>query len=299
MIGGENLEGVLQEFTRALDNHERWHEELTRTIVCRLPPAHRDVADDAHRQCHFGQWYYGSAEPDLRAHPVFAAMEVEHKRMHRLAAHLLKSSAAGLPIAPDDYDRFAGAIERLRREIHTLKRELEEPLAHHDSLTGAESRIDLLISLGEMRELGKRRHQPCCMALVDVDYFKRINDTHGHLIGDQALKAFVRYLRGHLRPYDHVFRYGGDEFLILIPDADLETGRLAIERIREGLAAVALAHDGPMAVHATASFGVAAVDPDATIEESLDRADKMMYAAKDSGRNCVRVWRFVGTANGG
>jgi diguanylate cyclase (GGDEF)-like protein len=114
-----------------------------------------------------------------------------------------------------------------------------------------------------------------------------------------VLKTFVHYLRGHLRPYDHVFRYGGEEFLILIPDTDVETGRLAIERIREGVGAVPMAHDGPTAIYATASFGVAAVDPDATIEESLDHADKMMYAAKNSGRNCVRVWPVVGAAPSG
>ena len=133
---------------------------------------------------------------------------------------------------------------------------------------------------------------------MDVDHFKRINDTHGHLVGDQVLKASVQYVRGHLRPYDHVFRYGGEEFLILMPDADLKVGRLAIERIRKGLAAAPLAQNGQTVIHATASFGVAAVDPDATIEESLDRADKMMYAAKNSGRNCVRVWRAIGAANG-
>ena len=299
MMDSENLEGALQELARALDNHEQWHKDLTRTIICRLPVDYRDVADDAHRQCRFGQWYYGSVAPHFRTHAVFAAMEVEHERMHRLAAELLKSSASAMRIAPEDYDDFANAIDRVRLEIHTLQRELEESLVHHDSLTGAESRLDMLTSLGEMRELGKRRHQPCCMALMDVDDFKGVNDTHGHLIGDEVLKASVRYLRGHLRPYDHVFRYGGEEFLILLPDTDLETGRLTIERIREGLAAAPLAQDGQMAVHATASFGVAAVDPDATIEESLDRADKMMYAAKDSGRNCVRVWRAVGAANGG
>ena len=299
MINGENLEGVLQELTRALDDHEQWHKKLIRTIICRLPYDHRDVADDAHRQCCFGQWYYGSAAPDLHGHAVFAAMETEHEHMHRLAAQLLKSLAIESRAAPEDYDAFANAVDRLRLEIHTLKRELEESLVHHDSLTGAESRIDMLTRLGEMRELGTRRHQPCCMALMDVDHLKKINDTHGHLIGDQVLRGFVRYLRENLRPYDHVFRYGGDEFLILIPDTDLETGRLAIERIREGLAAAPLAQSGQTAIYATASFGVAAVDPGATIEESMECVDKMMYAAKSSGRNCVRVWRFVGAADRG
>ena len=299
MMNGENLEGVLQELRQALYVHEAWHKELTRTIVCRLPYDHRDTADDAHRQCRFGRWYYGSPASALRAHAVFAAMEVEHKHMHRLAAQLLKASGTALGIAPEDYDHFANAIDRLCLQIRTLICELEESLVHHDSLTGAESRIEMLTQLSEMRELGQRRHHPCCIALMDVDHFKRINDTHGHLIGDQVLKACVRYLRRSLRPYDHVFRYGGEEFLILMPDTDLETGRRAIERIREGLAAAPLAQNGQTAISATASFGLAAVEPVATIEESMDHADKMMYAAKKSGRNCVRVWPSVGVAGGG
>ena len=110
MMNSENLEGALQELARAIDNHEQWHKELTRTIVCRLPHDYRDVADNAHRHCRFGKWYYGSVAPDLRAHEAFAAMEVEHERMHRFAAELLRASAAGLRIAPDDYDRFANVI---------------------------------------------------------------------------------------------------------------------------------------------------------------------------------------------
>lgn len=298
MTSGDDVEGVLQELARALDSHEQWHKDLTRTIVCGLPHDPRDVADDAHRQCRFGHWYYGNAAPVLHAHAIFAAIEVEHECVHRLAARLLTSLGAESRVAPDDYDAFANAIDRLRLEIHTLKRDFEVSLIHRDSLTGAESRIDMLTKLGEMRELGKRRHQPCCMALMDVDHFKSINDTHGHAIGDQVLKGSVRQLRESLRPYDHVFRYGGDEFMILMPDTDLETGRLAIERIRKALAAAPLAQSGPTAIHATASFGVAALEPVASIEESMDRADKMMYAAKNSGRNCVRVWPSVDATGG-
>jgi diguanylate cyclase (GGDEF)-like protein len=299
MMNGENLEGVLRELRQALYVHEEWHKELMRTLVCRLPHDSRDTANDAHRRCGFGRWYYGSPASSLRAHAVFATMDVEHEHMHRLAAQLLKASDADSGIAPEAYDHFANALDRLRLQIHTLICELEDSLVHHDSLTGAESRIDMLTKLAEMRALGKRQHHPCCIALMDVDHFKRINDTHGHLVGDQVLKACVRYLRGHLRPYDHVFRYGGEEFLILMPDTDLDAGRRAIERIREGLAAAPLAQDGQRAISATASFGVAVVEPVATIEESLDHADKMMYAAKKAGRNCVRVWAPAGAAGGG
>ena len=294
MLSPENLQGVLQELTQALYNHEQWHKELTRTIICRLPHDHRDVAADAHRQCRFGQWYYGGESIELREHPVFSAMEAEHQRMHQLAGRLLESSASETRILPEDYDNFANALDRLRLQIQTLKRELEESLFHRDSLTGAESRLGMLTKLGEMRELARRRRQPCCIALMDLDHFKAINDSHGHLVGDQVLKGAVRFLRGNLRPYDRVFRYGGEEFLVLMPDTDVETGRLAIERLRAGLADENVAHDGPTVIRVTASFGLAMIDPDVAIEESMDRADKMMYAAKDAGRNCLRVWLDAG-----
>jgi hypothetical protein len=90
MLNPENLQGVLQDLTQALYNHEQWQKELTRTIICRLPCDQRDVADEAHRQCRFGQWYYGGGSAELRDRAVFGAMEGEHQRMHQLAARLLK-----------------------------------------------------------------------------------------------------------------------------------------------------------------------------------------------------------------
>ena len=293
-MNDRNAEVALLELTQALHHHERWHRDLARTLICRLPVDAGDIASDAHRRCRFGNWCYEKAAVDVHDDAVFAAMEAEHERMHGLAAGLLQASAAGLPIAAEDYDRFADAVEGLGMQIQTLRRALEASADHHDSLTGAENRVDMLTRLGELRELGRRRHQPSCIALMDLDGFKQINDTHGHLIGDQVLKASVRYLRAHLRPYDHVFRFGGDEFLILMPDTELDAGRLAIERIRQGLAEARLARSGPAVIHATASFGVAPVDPDSTVEASMDCADRMTYAAKEAGRNCVRVWRVAG-----
>src|SRR5512141_2414544 len=205
MIDGENLERVLQDLTQALYDHEQWHAELTRSIICRLPHACADVAEDAHRHCRFGHWCYGSGASDLHDHAVFAAIQTEHQRMHRLAAELLKASAAGLPVTPGDYDAFAEAIDRVRVQVHTLERELQGQLAGLDSLTGAENRVAMLRKLGEMRALGERRHQPCCMALMDLDHFKLINDAHGHLVGDQVLRACVHRVLENLRPYDHVF----------------------------------------------------------------------------------------------
>lgn len=155
---------------------------------------------------------------------------------------------------------------------------------------GAESRIVMLTKLRELLELVKWRAQQCCVVIMDLDHFKSINDTHGHLIGDRVLSASVRCVKDTLRPYDKVFRYGGEEFLISLQNSDIQTGRAVIERIRERLAATTLAHVVPKPVVVTASFGMALLDPAVSLEESINRADRALLAAKAAGRNRLHIW---------
>lgn len=93
-----------------------------------------------------------------------------------------------------------------------------------------------------------------------------------------------------LRPYDMLFRYGGEEFLICTPDADLKSGYEAVERLRDGLAAIPFETDSGSSFQVTASFGVTLLDPDVSVEQSIARADKALLAAKSAGRNRVVVW---------
>ncbi len=285
----EELQAALQQLEQAIYNHEQWHKELNRTLICRLPHDRRDVAADAHRQCRFGQWYYNFAPSKLHDNAAFAAMEIEHERMHRLAARLLDTSETKKVNLPHDYDEFSNALDRLRLQIYTLKREIEDVLYNRDPLTGVESRVGMLTKLREQLELVKRRIQHCCIAIMDLDDFKAVNDTHGHFAGDRVLATYARFVMEHVRTYDKVFRYGGEEFLICLPGTDLKTGYTLFERLREGLAATAVDHGGK-AILVTVSFGVTLLDPDTSVEEAIGRADRAMYAAKAAGRNCSRIW---------
>jgi diguanylate cyclase (GGDEF)-like protein len=94
----------------------------------------------------------------------------------------------------------------------------------------------------------------------------------------------------HLRPYDKLFRYGGEEFLLSMPNTDATTGYEVVERVRQGLATMPILYDGKATLQITMSFGIALLDPDVSVEQSVDRADKAMYAAKAAGRNCTRIW---------
>ena len=285
------LRAALQQLRQATQDHVSWHENLIRAIVCRLPCDPGDLADYAHRGCRFGRWYYAEASAELRGQAMFAAMEAEHERVHRIAAALLRDAAGDMPIDGAAYDEFLAASARLRMELDSLRHEVEDILRGRDVLTGACGRGQLLPDLREWHALAKRELQCYCIAFMDLDHLKKINDTYGHTVGDQVLAGAVRYVVEHLRPYDKVFRYGGDEFVISLPGIDLPNAMHLVERISAGFGqqSFVTSVDG-RPIHATASFGLALLDPDVSIEESIDRADRALLAAKAAGRDRAIRW---------
>ncbi|HXW10833.1 MAG TPA: diguanylate cyclase [Steroidobacteraceae bacterium] len=285
------LRDTLQQLQRATHDHREWHEQFLRTLVCGLPGREDDLASDAHQRCRFGHWYYVDAPAELRELPAFAEMEAQHALLHRIAASMTRRQAEGQSIPADEYQQYVTAEEALRRELGSLRHEIQDILRSTDPLTGAFGRARLLPELRAWRELAARDVEPCCIAFMDVDHLKTINDVHGHTVGDRVLQGLVSYLAQHLRRYDKVFRYGGDEFLLPLPATDLQQAEHLVERIRAGIAEVpfVVSADG-RPIHATASFGIAALDPDISVDESIDRADRALLQAKTSGRNRVVSW---------
>lgn len=289
-IGRQELQATLQQLDQAIYNHEQWCKDLLRSIICRLPHDIRDIADDAHRQCRFGQWYYGSRPQALRDHPAFVAIEVEHCHLHQIGARLLLATDNEALRSPHDYDSFTNAADRLHLEIYSLKQELENLLNNRDTLTGAENRLSMLTRLREQRELVKRGVQECSIVIMDLDRFKAVNDTYGHPAGDQVLIAWVSYLKRHLRPYDRVYRYGGEEFLLTFPSTNLQTVQDILERLCKGLPAIPIGTGETKMIMVTASFGITMLDAGVSVEESINRADSALYAAKKAGRNRACIW---------
>ncbi|WP_265942729.1 diguanylate cyclase [Dechloromonas sp. A34] len=289
-VSRDELQAIVAQLKEALNNHQAWYGALVRTLVCSLPGNKHDTSDIAHTECRFGQWFYSDAPEKLRKHPGFIAMGEEHKRLHHLAKLLLLAAAAGNPIDPLAYDGFSNALERLRLEISSLERELENSLFNHDSLTGAITRYDILPTLREQQQLVKRHAHVCYIAMMDLDNFKSINDLHGHPAGDRVLSASIRHLIKNLRPYDKVFRYGGEEFLLCMPYTEMAQGQDRIKELADGIAALEIDIGENTPVHVTASFGLTLLDPDIPVGASIDRADKALFAAKAAGRNCVRIW---------
>jgi diguanylate cyclase (GGDEF)-like protein len=285
------LQHVLRQLEQATHDHAEWHENLLRAIVCRLPFDSRELTESAHLHCRFGRWYYEQAPAELWGEPAFAEIGTEHERLHRIAARLLQEAAADGGIDPGDFEDLIAGGARLRLELDALRHAIQGTLRTRDALTGAYGRDEMLPALHEWRELAMRRVQECCIVFMDLDHLKEVNDTYGHQVGDAVLAGAVRYLGQCLRPYDRVFRYGGDEFLIALPGADLAIGQTVIKRVREGLAGTPLlAGPDGLAIHATASFGLALLDPDVSVAESIERADQALLLAKTAGRNRAINW---------
>jgi diguanylate cyclase (GGDEF)-like protein len=163
--------------------------------------------------------------------------------------------------------------------------------AKHDPLTGLQNRWSVLEYLERQQARALRENSPLGIILADVDHFKRVNDTHGHQAGDDVLQTIATILSAELRPYDAVGRYGGEEFLIVVPSCDATVARDIAERIRvrimqERFPSVLPAESLPV----TCSFGIA-ISSDASwnVDAMLASADRALYAAKNSGRNAVRV----------
>lgn len=179
------------------------------------------------------------------------------------------------------------------RKLAEANRRLEE-LAHTDELTGLSNRRRLLDILD--RELHQIRRYGGCLALamLDVDNLKFLNDTRGHLVGDNSLIRFASFLRSEARDTDTAARYGGDEFVLLMPNTTAENAVILLRRIRETLAQHSIS-DGEQAVSITFSGGVSEVNANiaATPENVLRMADEALYVAKEAGRNDTKVWKHI------
>ena len=178
------------------------------------------------------------------------------------------------PVAPEEL------LAHVRVGVRTVK---DRRLALYDPLTELFNRraFDTMLE----REIAEwsRYQRPLSLVMLDLDHFKKVNDTHGHDAGDAVLKDLAALLRDSCRPSDVACRWGGEEFVWLMPETDLADAQLAAERLRAAIESHAFQGAGRM----TASFGVTSAIEDDTAQPLIKRADEALYAAKEGGRNRV------------
>jgi len=199
----------------------------------------------------------------------------------------------GLEAGADDYITKPFDLQELKARLRVGKRilELHEQLAsqaNHDSLTSLLNRSAILEILQKELIRSIREKTPVAAIMTDLDHFKDVNDTYGHLAGDAVLREASRRLSASLRASDAVGRYGGEEFLIVAPSCGAAGGADLAERLRESICGVPIDASGRTIV-VTMSFGVAATCELKQVNQLLHMADEALYAAKKAGRNRVEV----------
>ncbi len=156
-----------------------------------------------------------------------------------------------------------------------------------DPLTGCSNRIALDSTLQRELELAKRHKSPLSLLMIDVDDFKQINDRHGHKNGDLVLKETVQALNEVNRQTDQIFRYGGEEFVVILNETDLPGALVIAERIRESIEARNIELSSSESLQLTVSIGATSMKPSDSRDSIFQRADKALYQAKDNGKNQV------------
>ncbi|PMG43281.1 deoxyguanosine kinase [Shewanella sp. 10N.286.52.B9] len=190
-------------------------------------------------------------------------------------------------------DLMKADIDSLGNELTTLKDEMTSlsKVAMTDELTSLNNRRAYEVFALEQVSLFSHSNIPCCLLMIDIDFFKKFNDTYGHLVGDKVL-AFVAFaLKQTVKGNDFVARYGGEEFVILLPNTELQDALTVAEQIKNRIADKQLTIGKEKKQHLgniTVSIGAAEIHPGDDSDTWLSRADEMLYQAKSSGRNCVK-----------
>jgi diguanylate cyclase (GGDEF)-like protein len=192
---------------------------------------------------------------------------------------------------------LGGNISELRKKLMSSNAQLQEvlqqvtELATHDELTGVYNRRYLLEMLNHEKNRTDRGGAGFCVCILDLDYFKRINDTYGHSVGDEVLRTFAHTVQPLLRSTDFFARYGGEEFLLFLPQTSLEMAQHCVKRIQDALAEARFA-GLPDEVRVTASIGVAQYYLQESVAGLIERADKALYRAKQNGRDRMELAPF-------
>ena len=285
-IGTDEL---LRGIDRGIEAHLAWNQRLLRCALLRESPGDEMLRPTAHHLCQLGRWLDQSHEALARYDAsTTAAMLAAHQQMHDATRTMCVALLAGQPTSESimlDFDRNQ---RRLVELLHTLRLRVAEAAHRIDVLTGLPLRHGLLHGFEALALQAAKSGTELWLAMIDIDRFKAVNDTHGHPVGDQALKHIAQVLSAGLRDHDLLLRYGGEEFLglFLLPDAAAAT-QLA-QRMVEAVRDQPLRTRQGLVLGLTATMGWTAVRPGEGLEQAIERADRLMLQGKQMGRD-----RFV------
>jgi diguanylate cyclase (GGDEF)-like protein len=248
-----------------------------------------------HSRCIFGQWLHGQAIPMIKSTSHFKEVERLHIQLHRLGRDVL-THFEQKSINCKNMIHLMSRLDYISLEIGAEVAILNDMLMiteyHKDPLTGVLTRHLLDKIMSAQIEIAKATESTCTLMMMDLDHFKQINDTYGHLAGDQIIQNFADILKRILRKSDFIFRYGGEEFLVLVPSTNVEDAQNIAQKLLNEVRNQSVLTQDNETIHYTVSIGITVIEPSnlsfvtkEVVNHYIGEADSRLYLAKRNGRN--------------
>ncbi|MDR9468347.1 GGDEF domain-containing protein [Marinospirillum sp.] len=235
----------------------------------------------------FAQWLSDKYVDQISESVFFRRLLIQQEQLTQQATQQLDKAQAG-ELDSAGYATFLRAVQRFNELADQLRTDVTSSLIELDELTGLFNRNVMDRDLTEELEHSRRSERSFAVAMLDIDHFKKVNDTQGHAFGDQVLVQLAEAMEDSLRPYDRVYRYGGEEFLILLQDTRIRSAEKVLERLRQAIASREMGTED-LKIEVTVSMGVADSSQFESVQDLVETADKALYKAKENGRNRVEV----------
>jgi len=280
---------LILKIEQSLEEHAQWVKLWHSKAICNFPFPASYLDGNARNLCDFSEWFQSQESAEWLHQLDYDSITSVHNTMHEEAAILSKKIMSREKINEKDYYRFMNSEWNFSHQLQALKDKISRMQISFDPLTGIFNRQAMMPILLQEHAYVLRDQKACCLAMADLDNFKKVNDTHGHPAGDKVLKAVASFFRTNLRPYDALFRYGGEEFLFCLPKTDLKTGAKLLNRLRIDLKKCPIQIKENQVISVSISIGIMQLQADQQVDDAIDIADATMYEAKKDGRNRVAV----------
>ncbi|MBU2510338.1 diguanylate cyclase [bacterium] len=284
------IDQIIHMIELGLEEHSKWIKLWNSKAICQLPLPDSYLDKKAYQDCDFAKWFDRCSKENWLHQVDFESISSVHKSMHEEARKLSDQIHKGETISEEDYYKFVNFEWSFSHQLQKLKDKIARLQISFDPLTGIFNRQALMPILMQEKAYIERDGKQCCLAMADLDFFKNVNDTHGHANGDVVLQKVAGFLRNNLRPYDALFRYGGEEFLFCLPNADTDSGKRLLDRLRMDIEKMPIKVANDTVISITLSMGITQMLPKISIEDSIVQADEALYEAKNKGRNRIMVY---------
>ncbi|MDE2430983.1 MAG: diguanylate cyclase [Burkholderiales bacterium] len=287
-----NFEQFVPELDAAIQAHMEWSHRVLRCAVLHASPGDDVLNSQAHTLCRFGRWFTEHRKLfDVLDVSRAREMEVEHQAMHDAIRAICSRVLAGQLGNEADLDAYEISQTRFVDHLTYFKTQIITRSSQIDSLTGLPLRHRIAQDFDLLRRHSRRHGSVLAVMMVDADYFKNINDQYGHGIGDMVLQSLARTLRGALRDEDLAYRYGGDEFLLLMEMISVDDAEIVPRRMLEAVHHIAITLPDGSPLRQTVSIGIALASEGEDLKTLIRQADEALYDVKAAGRNAYRTYK--------